>query len=241
MRTLPSKVSTTENKTASAGVATGMHFFPTHGHRFLVPISDGRILHRALYGKTPTPESYAVSSARPFPDAAAVAFTKFGDGEIFAASWGDGTVAVFHGTSSVPSQIWHTWSYHSPSPLTSTYNLSNLVPLMSLHWSPNRPAVFFVQLQNKIIAFDLLANDYLPVVEEIKNDNWGPDVPCKSKLLFSVVRDISTPAKSSVIISHSENNIIIRRELGVYWSCSPLKRAEEDELVLLKEVVERAI
>jgi hypothetical protein len=206
---------------------TGASFYPWNPNNFLSHHNDGRLLHESRFGITSPPASFhqmmegmmdsssSSSSSSSSAKVTSVDFSKFIDG-IFLVGYDDGSVRLFHHTSSEPRACWEGHCFAdrdtkknsngggnksvSGSKKHLAIDLLDHRSIVKVQWSLHRPCVFYVMDSDCCLhVFDLVKSETMPYLSErIVGGSSSSSSTAKSKSKSGESKeDIAMPFQSS--------------------------------------------
>ncbi|KAL6097721.1 dync2i1 [Pungitius sinensis] len=130
-----------------------LRFLPTDSNHFFIGTNMGLVNHETSHGLKAPPKFYRFQEAGVRPiDVTSMHFSPFRQ-QLFLVGCGDGSIRLHQVSSEHPVAEWR--------------NSTAGEPVVSLHWTRTRPAVFCVlDAASTLHVWDLLKNDAEPVVTE---------------------------------------------------------------------------
>eukprot|EP00899_Mesostigma_viride_P015688 jgi/Mesvir1/2411/Mv22149-RA.2 len=139
----------------ATSATSDLSLFPHDPNRLVVTLDQGCCGHAARIGRPPPPLTFELGEGR-IPCATCVEFSPFLKGYLLAG-FEDGTLALFHESSSLPVATWSHFVGAGKAGAAVPAGAPSSTSLRAVRWSPGKPSVFFVLDANSCVyAFGLL-------------------------------------------------------------------------------------
>ena len=176
----------------------GISFLPWEPNQFIVQTSAGGLLRHCRFGSPSHPKSFSPDTLEAPSTVNCVNASSLG---YFLAGCADGSVRLYNDAYGLPVKVWRSavLRSHLAQNGRGAENLFDAPGIVQLHWSPRRPAVFFVlDSAGALHAFDLLESVRAPVVsEQLSSSDSGRS---STALSFSVSHFPACPSFMAVTV-----------------------------------------
>ena len=143
----------------------GLYFSPHWSNKYFVPLSNGDIRVRAIYGELQVSKRYVMSNVKKerilsIPKVITIQFSPFHQ-KIFLVGCNENHIFLFHESFPLPLLTLDPYSYLCEKSLKMAFTYNQI----DIRWSSHNACVFFLLQDSFIYVYDLSVDDLKPIMD----------------------------------------------------------------------------